>query len=97
MLLTQEPTFFIFMVVTQEPTIRKCQLSLMYLTSWKHSIIEKTSSIKVKNRIPKVLKKIHARLHEDMQQVQLGGMLGLRNVVFSSSFPFTIPHISSSH
>ena len=30
MLLTQEPTFFIFMVVTQEPTIRKkCQLLLM--------------------------------------------------------------------
>jgi hypothetical protein len=37
--------------------------------------------------MPKVLKKIHAWLHEDMQQVELGGMLGLRNVTFISSFP----------
>jgi len=45
--------------------------------------------------MPKVLQKIQAWLHEDMQQVKLGGMLGLRNVVFSSTFPFTIPYISS--
>ena len=32
MLLTQEPTFFVFMVVTQEPTIRKCKLLLMSFT-----------------------------------------------------------------
>ena len=32
MLLTQEPTFFVFMVVTQEPTIRKWKLLLMPCT-----------------------------------------------------------------
>ena len=40
MLLTQETTFFVFMVVTQEPTLRKCQLLLMYLTPWKHSLLK---------------------------------------------------------
>jgi hypothetical protein len=60
-------------------------------------LIKKTSSIKTKVQMPKVLQNIHAWLHEDMQQVQLGGMLGLRNVTFSSTFPFTIPYISSSH
>jgi hypothetical protein len=44
----------------------------------------------------KFLEKIHAWLHEDMQQVKLGGMLGLRNVLFSSTFPFIL-HISSPH
>jgi hypothetical protein len=60
-------------------------------------LIKKTSSIKTKVQMPKVLQNIHAWLHEDMQQVQLGGMLGLINVAFSSTFPFTIPYISSSH
>ena len=41
MLLTQEPTFFIFMDVTQEPTRRKCQLLLMYFTPWKHSLLKR--------------------------------------------------------
>lgn len=60
-------------------------------------IIKNRSSCKAKVHMPNVLKDVHAWLHEDMQQVQLGGMLGLRNVVFSSTFPFTIPYISSSH
>jgi hypothetical protein len=61
MLLTQEPTFVIFMVVTQEPTIRKT-LPLMHFKSW-NDFIKK----------PKVPKNNHARLHEDMQPDQLGG------------------------
>ena len=92
----------IFMVVTQEPTIGKCQLLLMTCYSCLPHILEtfiikNTSSIKAKVRMPKVLQKIQAWLHEDMQQVKLGGMLGLRNVVFSSTFPFTIPYISSPY
>ena len=48
MLLTQEPTFFIFMVVTQEPTIGKCQLLLMSYYILETFIIKKASSIKAK-------------------------------------------------
>jgi hypothetical protein len=40
---------------------------------------------------------LYVRLHEYMQQVQLGGILSLRIVTFSSSFPFAIPHILSLH
>jgi hypothetical protein len=135
MLLTQEPTFFIFMVeptFTQEPTIRKCQLLLETknmgkLLSYNEMNVVNTrtnilyihgchtrtnhmknvscysykyyslSSLKANIQMPKFLKKIHAWLHEDMQQVKLGGMLGLRNVLFSSTFPFIILHISSPH
>jgi len=39
-----------------------------------------------------VLKETHAWLHEDMQQVRLGRMLGLRNVIFSSTFFFINPN-----
>ena len=60
-------------------------------------IIKKTLSIKAIVQMPKILKKIHAKLHEEMQQVQLGRMLGLRNVIFSSTLPLAIPHIVSSH
>jgi hypothetical protein len=109
---------FVFMVVTQEPTIRKFHMLLhifshvvthvfvvthvLHVATHVFQILEiflikKTSSIKTKVQMPKVLQNIHAWLHEDMQQVQLGGMLGLRNVAFSSTFPFTIPYISSSH
>ena len=59
--------------------------------------VKKTLSIKAIVHIPKFLKKIHARLHEDMQQVQLGSMLRIRNVTFSSTLFSPIPHISSSH
>jgi capsule polysaccharide modification protein KpsS len=48
-------------------------------------------------RCQNFLEKIHAWFHEDMQQVKLGGMLGLINVLFSSTFPFIILHISSPH
>ena len=51
-------------------------------------IVKKTSSIKSKVQMPKVLEKIYTRLHEDMQQVQLGSMLRLRNVIFLYSLPF---------
>ena len=60
-------------------------------------IVKKTLPIKAIVQIPKVLNRIHARLHEDMQQVQLGRMLRLKNVLFSSTLPFAIPHISSPH
>jgi hypothetical protein len=48
MLLTQEPTSFVFMVVTQEPTIRKFHmllhifhmLLLLYRIPWKHSLLK---------------------------------------------------------
>ena len=68
----------IFMVVTQEPTIGKCQLLLMSCYSCLPHILEtfiikNTSSIKAKVQMPKVLQKIHAWLHEDMQHLQLGG------------------------
>jgi hypothetical protein len=53
---------------------------LMYFTSWKHSFLKRHHHAKPKLKMPKVLKKIHAWLHEGMQQVQLGGMLGLKNV-----------------
>jgi hypothetical protein len=141
MLLTQEPTFFIFMVVTQEPTIRKCQL-LLETKIWEnyyHNSKRTSNEMNVVNTRTNILyihgchtrtnhkkmsvvthvnpilenihyhyskptfrcqiffEKIHAWLHEDMQQVKLGGMLGLRNVLFSSTFPFTIPYISSPY
>ena len=60
-------------------------------------LVKRTSSIKAIVQMPKSLKKIHAWLHEDMQQVELGGMLGIRNLLFSSTFPFIIPYISLSH
>ena len=48
MLLTQEPTSFVFMVVTQEPAIRKSHmllhifymLLLLYFTYWKYSLLK---------------------------------------------------------
>ena len=45
-------------------------------------------------------KRINARLHEDMQHVKLGGMLGLQNVIILPHFPYTISfifHILSFH
>ena len=57
----------------------------------KHSL----SSLKANIQMPKFLEKIHAWLHEDKQQVKLRGMLGLKNVLFSSTFTFIILHISS--
>ena len=59
MLLKQEPTFFVFMVVTQEPTIRKCKLLLMFFT-----YPGKIHHVKPKFKMPNVLKEIHAWLHE---------------------------------
>ena len=55
MLLTQEPTFFVFMVVTQEPTIRKCKLLLnVSHISWKHL---RHHYVKPKFNMPNVLKR----------------------------------------
>ena len=66
------------MVVTQEPTIGKCQL--LFTICYSHIsciletfIIKKTSSIKAKVQMPKIPHMVHAWLHEDMQQLQLGG------------------------
>ena len=65
--------------------------------SWKHSFLKTHHQSKPTFRCQKVLQKLHAWLHEDMQHLQLGRMLGLRNVVFSSTFPFTITYISSPY
>ena len=90
MLLTQEPTFVIFMVVTQEPTMIK---------NYCHSCISNhgmnycniPSLCKAPATKPKVLKRINAQFQEDMQQVKLGGMFGHKNTKFYSSF---IYHLS---
>jgi hypothetical protein len=77
---------------TQEPTIRK-----MSVVTHVNPILENIHyhHSKPTFRCQRFLEEIHAWLHEDMQQVRLGGMLGLINVLFSSIFPFIILHISS--
>ena len=86
MLLTQEPTFVILMVVTQEPTIRKInathafQIMEWFAITYHHHVNLATK--------PVVLKRINAYLHEDMQQVKLGGMFGHKNTTLYSSFTY---------
>ena len=69
MFLTQEPTFFVFMVVTQEPTIRNvsCYSCLSHILET--FIIKRHHHVEPKFKMPNVLKETHAWLHEDMQQV----------------------------
>ena len=55
------------------------ELLLMYFTSWR-------------GKKPKVSKKIHARLHEDITS-SVGGNVKSPKFVFSPSFSFIIPHI----
>jgi len=86
-----EPTFFHIHGWHTRTSHQKYQFLLMYFTSWNDSLLGNIIMQIQTLRIQKFL--IHASLHEDMQKVQLGGMLGLRNVAFLSSFPFSIPHI----
>ena len=57
MLLTQEPTFFTFMVVTQEPTIQKMPVVTHIFHTLETFIVKKTSSIKSKFRCQKFLRR----------------------------------------
>ena len=96
----------IFMVVTQEPTIENasCYSCLPHILET--FIIKKTSSIKDKVQMPKVLQ-IHAWLHEDMQHLELGGDVRTQKCPFfihfisrySSHFiaPLTFYHTISIH
>ena len=63
------------------------QLQLMYLASW-NDLLLKTSSCKAKVKKPKS----YVHLHEDMQQVQLGGDIGSPKWRISILFSF---HYSS--
>jgi hypothetical protein len=128
MLLTQEPTFFVFMVVTQEPTIRKfhpcihgCHtktnhnkishvvthvldvfthvfymLLLLYFRSWKYSLLKGHHQSKSKFERQNFLRRsMHGCMRTCNKFNWGGGMLGLRKVVFSSTFSFIIHYIPS--
>ena len=97
MLLTQEQTFLCIHGCHTRTNHKKISVVTHVSHTLETIIVKNTLSIKAIVQMPKVIKNIHARLHEYMQQVQLGSMLGLRNVTFSSTLSFVIPHISSSH
>jgi hypothetical protein len=63
-------------------TNHKKQLPLRYFSEKEDSITQ--------------LRKINARLHDHMQHIQLGGMLGHQNTTFLQTFPFTFNHIPLS-
>ena len=88
MLLTQEPTFVILMVFNTRTNHRKYMSRYMYFTSWNDTLLE---TIIMQSQ--KFL--IQVMLHEDRQQDQLGGMLGLVIVTFSSCL--SLPFITFQH
>ena len=72
MVVTQEPTSFVFMVVTQEPTIRKFHmllhvlhvvthvfymLLLLYVKSWKYSLLKRHHQSKPEFKCQKFLRR----------------------------------------
>ena len=77
MLLTQEPTFLSIHGCHTRTNHKKISVVTHVSHTLETFIVKKTLSIKSIVQMPKVLKNMNARFHEDMQQVQLGRMLGL--------------------